>query len=112
MKLDCDYDLLRDIVDIEFKNFNKMISESMPLLKEEVMKAYWITNQGVLWAEGLKKILERLTLYEINVTKKIDSVYTPEGEFLKLDIEIYVNDEQIHHIGLQNRIFTIINNYK
>ena len=55
MRLDCDYDLLRDIVDIEFKNFNKMISESMPLLKEEVIKAYWITNQGVLWAEGLKR---------------------------------------------------------
>ena len=81
-----------------------MISESILLLKEEVIKACWITNQGVLWAEGLKKILQRLTLYEINVTKKIDNIYTPEGEFLKLDIKIYVNNEQIHHIGLQNRI--------
>lgn len=104
MRLDCDYNLLRDIVDIELKNFNTMISESILLLKEEVVKTCWITNQGVLWAEGLKKILQRLTPYEVNITKKIDNIYTPEGEFLKLDIEIYVNDEQIHHIGLQNRI--------
>jgi hypothetical protein len=104
MRLDCDYNLLRDIIDIELKNFNKMISESMPLLKEEVIEACWITNQGVLWVEGLKKILQRLTLYEVNITKKIDNIYTLEGEFLRLDIKIYVNDEQIHHIGLQNRI--------
>lgn len=104
MRLDCDYNLLRDIVDIELKNFNKMISESILLLKEEVIEACWITNQGVLWAEGLKKILQRLTLYEVNIAKKIDNIYTPEGEFLRLDIKIYVNDEQIHHIGLQNRI--------
>ena len=104
MRLDCDYNLLRDIVDIELKNFNKMISESILLLKEEVIEACWITNQGVLWVEGLKKILQRLTLYEVNITKKIDNIYTLEGEFLRLDIKIYVNDEQIHHIGLQNRI--------
>lgn len=104
MRLDCDYNLLRDIVDIELKNFNKMISESILLLKEEVIEACWITNQGVLWTEGLKKILQRLTPYEVNITKKIDNIYTPEGEFLRLDIKIYVNDEQIHHIGLQNRI--------
>lgn len=104
MRLDCDYNLLRDIVDIELKNFNKMISESILLLKEEVIEACWITNQGVLWVEGLKKILQRLTPYEVNITKKIDNIYTPEGEFLRLDIKIYVNDEQIHHIGLQNRI--------
>ena len=104
MRLDCDYDLLRDIIDIELKNFNKLISESTPCLKEEIIKAYWITNQCILWLEGLKNILQRLTLYEVNITKKIDNIYTPEGEFLRLDIKIYVNDEQIHHIGLQNRI--------
>ena len=104
MGLDWDYDLLRDIIDIELKNFNKLISESTPCLKEEIMKPYWITNQCILWSEGLKEILERLTLYEVNITKKIDNIYTPEGEFLRLDIKIYVNDEQIHHIGLQNRI--------
>ena len=104
MRLDCDYNLLRDIVDIELKNFNKMISESTHCLKEEIIEAYWITNQGVLWTEGLKKILQRLTPYKVNITKKTDNIYTPEGEFLRLDIKIYVNDEQIHHIGLQNRI--------
>lgn len=62
MRLDCDYNLLRDIVDIELKNFNKMISESIPLLKEEVIKACWITNQGVLWAEGLKKDFTKINL--------------------------------------------------
>ena len=104
MRLDCDYDLLRDIIDIELKNFNRMISESKYCLKKEIMESYWITNQCILWSEGLKEILERLTLYEVNITKEINNVCIPEGEFLRLDIKIYVNDEQIHHIGLQNRI--------
>ena len=45
-----------------------------------------------------------ILLFYCNITKKINNVYIPEGEFLRLDIKIYVNDKQIHHIGLQNRI--------
>lgn len=105
MRLNCDYDLIRNIADIELENFKNLLKDINVNLKNDTDYVMFFEYKYSIFCKHLKKVLQRLTPLNVIIKTETEvSSFRYEGVIKKVDTYIIIDDITIKHYAYKMNV--------